>query len=243
MAKKAAKKTDKKQDPVYKYDWVTQEMLDAMEKAGITDPVEQRNLLQVILAENGGKPRPEMYNGPSRRDYFEGKYGFKTSAGIKLGNKLAGDGERFAGRGLFQLSGRDNYERMQRLSPYKVADNPDLMNNREIDNVVSFIYLKDRAKTLGIKDFKDPAQIHRVIRPSESWQERSERTLPISDVDWQVLQDERAARKNQPQQPAPQQQPQAQPQQKTPYGVRMTLEQFKREQNGGISPDTTPPAR
>ena len=46
MAKKAAKKSD----PVYKYDWVTPEMLDAIEAAGIKDPVEQRNILQAILA-------------------------------------------------------------------------------------------------------------------------------------------------------------------------------------------------
>ncbi len=241
-----AKKATKKSDPVYKYDWVTPEMLDAMEKAGIKDPVEQRNILQAILAENGGTPRPEKYNGPSRVDYFEKKYGVGTSTGKILGNTEKGDGEKFAGRGLFQLTGKWNYNHLQKLTGHKIADNPKLMDDPKIDRAVSFAYLLDKAKRLGIKDFKDPASLHKVITPSETWEQRNERVLPISDVDWTVLQD---SRKNRAPAPAPAQQtaqapkPEQQAPQKTPYGVRMTLEQFRKEQSGGITPDTTPPAR
>ena len=236
-----AKKTAKKNDPVYKYDWVTPEMLDAFEAAGIKDPVEQRNLIQAILAENGGKPRPEKYNGPSRVDYFEKKYGVGTKTGKILGNTEKGDGEKYAGRGLFQLTGKWNYNHLQKLTGHKIADNPKLMDDPKVDMAVSFAYLLDKAKRLRIKDFKDPANLHKVITPSETWEQRNERVLPISDVDWAVLQE---ARKNRvPAQPQAQQPQAQQPPQKTPYGVRMTLEQFRREQNGGITPDTTPPAR
>lgn len=218
----------KKSDPLYRYDWVTPELIDAFELYDIKDPVEQRNLLQAILAENGGKVTPEKYNGPSRYDYFEGMYGVGTAKGKMLGNDKKGDGVKYAGQGLFHLTGKWNYDRMQKLTGVKVKDNPDFMKDPETDQIVSLAYLRDRASRMGIKDFKDPAKLHEVIRPSESWQKRSERVLPISDVDWQLIVDTRA---NRPQEPAPE------------PAQRMTLEQFRREQSGGITPNTTPPAR
>ena len=225
MAKKAAKK---KTDPLYKYDWVTPDLLDSFELAGIKDPIEQRNLLLHILAENGGKPTPEKYNGPSREAYFEKKYGVGTSTGKILGNDQKGDGVKYAGRGLVHLTGKWNYNRMQRLTGIKVADNPELMNDPETDRFVSMTYLKDKAGRMRIKDFKDPANLHKVIYPDESWETRKERVLPISDVDWQLVVDARA---NRPQEPV-----------QAP-AVKMTLQQFRKEQSGGIRPDTTPPAR
>ena len=233
-----ANKSTKKNDPVYKYDWVTPDLLDSFEEAGIKDPVEQKNLLQAILAENGGKPTPEKYNGPSREVYFEKKYGVGTSTGKTLGNDKKGDGVKYAGQGLFQLTGKWNYERMQKLTGYKVADSPELMNDPKIDRAVSFAYLKDKAKRMGIKDFKDPADLHKVITPSENWNTRQTRVLPISDVDWQLVVDSRVNRKQEPDS-----EPAVQPPQKTPYGVKMTLEQFRKEQSGGMSVDTPPPSR
>lgn len=247
MAKKAAKKPAKKDDPVYNYDWVTPEILDALESAGIKDPVEQRNWIRGFLAETGGKPRPEMYNGDPEV-YFEKKYGKNTTAGKNVGNIKNGDGYKFRGRSWVQLTGRWNYEHMQKLTGYKVADNPDLMNDPKIGTAVSFAYMIDRAKQKGIKDFKSFANVHTVLRPDETLQQREARVLPISDVDWAVIQE---ARKNktpaqtpaQAPAPAPTQAPAQQPPQKTPYGVRTTLDQFRKEQSGGITPDTTPPAR
>jgi len=217
----------KKTDPIYKYDWVTPDYFDSFDDAGIKDPVEQKNLLHAILAENGGKPTPEKYNGPSRDAYFENKYGVGTSTGKILGNDQKGDGVKYAGRGLFQLTGKWNYKRMQELTGIKVADNPELMQDPKNDRIVSLAYLKDRAKSMGIKDFKDPANLHKIIHPSESWQQRQERVLPISDVDYQLVVDARA---NRPQEPD------------IVPSVKMTLEQFRQEQNG-ISVDTPPPSR
>ena len=231
----------KKTDPVYRYDWVTPELLDAFEEAGVKDPVEQRNLLHAILAENGGKPTPEKYNGPSRDVYFENKYGVGTSTGKTLGNDQKGDGVKYAGRGLFQLTGKWNYQRVQKLTGLKIADNPELMQDPAVDRAASFAYLMDKAKRMGIKDFKDPANLHKVITPRESWETRKERVLPISDVDWQLTID---ARTNRPKPSAPAPAPAVQSPQKTPYGVKITLEQFRKEQGyDGIRPDTTPPAR
>ena len=246
----ADKKKKEKAKPVYNYTWATTDILQMFEDYGFKDPIEQRNLLQAYLAENGGKPKPEKYNGASK----------------------------FYGRGIWQLTGRWNYERMQKLTGIPVFDNPDLMNDPTVDRIVSMTYLKDRQERFGIKNFKDPRQLHNVIRPAETFDERNARVIPISDIDWDVLskaprrprteaevlrEAEVKTGKFKPQYPA-----EVAPkpvQEKTPYGVRMTydqfrkeqglegtpnplepkitLEQFRREQSGGITPDTTPPAR
>ena len=274
----ADKKKKEKAKPVYNYTWATTDILQMFEDYGFKDPIEQRNLLQAYLAENGGKPKPEKYNGASRQEYFENKYGLGTQSGVNLGNIEKGDGGKFYGRGIWQLTGRWNYERMQKLTGIPVFDNPDLMNDPTVDRIVSMTYLKDRQERFGIKNFKDPRQLHNVIRPAETFDERNARVIPISDIDWDVLskaprrprteaevlrEAEVKTGKFKPQYPA-----EVAPkpvQEKTPYGVRMTydqfrkeqglegtpnplepkitLEQFRREQSGGITPDTTPPAR
>lgn len=49
-----------------------------------------------------------------------------------LGNVQPGDGPRFKGRGIFQLTGRANYERMGQLLNVDLVNNPDLAANPDI---------------------------------------------------------------------------------------------------------------
>jgi putative chitinase len=44
--------------------------------------------------------------------YFEDRYGFTKPVGKRLGNKMAGDGALFHGRGYVQVTGRSNYTRL-----------------------------------------------------------------------------------------------------------------------------------
>lgn len=58
--------------------------------------------------------------------YFD-KYEPGTTSGRNLGNTVKGDGYRFRGRGLPQLTGRDNYTRFSTATGINAVKNPDLL--------------------------------------------------------------------------------------------------------------------
>lgn len=83
---------------------------------------------------------------------FKSKY--NTSEGGKpfdlydnrrdLGNQGAPDGERFRGRGLIQLTGRENYLKYGAALNVDLVGNPDLANSPEVAAAVLAEYLKKR---------------------------------------------------------------------------------------------------
>lgn len=77
---------------------------------------------------------------------YGGKWGAKN-----LGNTQEGDGWKYRGRGLIQLTGRANYERIGKLLGIDLVNNPDLLFDPEIAAKASDAYLNDR-KAYG-KDF------------------------------------------------------------------------------------------
>ena len=70
----------------------------------------------------------EMYDGKAS-EYFK-KYEFRSD----LGNVNAGDGEKFRGRGIFQLTGRYNYHLASNaiFGDDRLIDNPKLVETPEI---------------------------------------------------------------------------------------------------------------
>jgi hypothetical protein len=231
MAKKAAKKPVAT-DPIYNYGWIDNEIIE-MNQEGFTDANTQKNLLRHMLAEGGPKMRmKETYNG-TPEEYFTKMYGAKTTAGKNLGNKTDADAVKYYGRGFIHLTGRYNYERLAKLTGIDIVNNPDLAAEPANARKIMYAYLKDRAKTHKL-DLNNPEHLHKAIAPKENWQQRQARVLPISDMDYSV---------NVPVPPNPNPQPPADRTGKTPLGQRMTYAQFLKEQGGGITPDTTPPAR
>lgn len=65
--------------------------------------------------------------------YFE-KYEPGTKIGDALGNKKIGDGLKYKGRGLLQITGRSNYKKYGDLIGLDLIESPDLLLN--IDNAV-----------------------------------------------------------------------------------------------------------
>ena len=57
-----------------------------------------------------------------------------------LGNRLPGDGYRFRGRGLTQLTGRGNYEKFTKYSGIDIVSNPDLASRLDISIQIACWY-------------------------------------------------------------------------------------------------------
>jgi putative chitinase len=60
-----------------------------------------------------------------------------------LGNVIAGDGHKFLGRGIFQCTGRDNYERYGKRLGIDLADNPQLAEQPETSLAIACLYWDD----------------------------------------------------------------------------------------------------
>lgn len=99
-----------------------------------------------------------------RDQFFELVYGKGNSTGVGMGNTTTGDGAKFVGRGLIQLTGKANYQRYGKLAglidenlisdynPFGVTiiDDPTiLLSDVESSVAVTAAYLKERYKDFG----------------------------------------------------------------------------------------------
>jgi len=88
----------------------------------------------------------------------EGRSKFNTSPGghpfdlydnrRDLGNRGAGDGDRFKGRGFIQLTGRTNYLRFGKVIGRSLVTDPELANEPSIAALVLACFLKDKERRI-----------------------------------------------------------------------------------------------
>lgn len=70
-----------------------------------------------------------------------------------LGNVRKGDGVRFKGRGIFQLTGRSNYRNIGKLIGMDLENNPELAESPEVSVLTALEYWKSRnLNTLADRD-------------------------------------------------------------------------------------------
>lgn len=102
-----------------------------------------------------------------REAFFEATYGPQTARGKDLGNVQPGDGGKFYGRGLLQITGRSNYEAFNRAYPqYGALNNPDvLVTNLDASIDAAIHYWKTRVERLG--KHLDAAASARAVAGSE----------------------------------------------------------------------------
>lgn len=105
----------------------------SVESGGFTRSVESLNysaarLLAVFPGRNGMMTLDDAENIVGQGTVAIGNaiYGGSWGA-VHLGNTQPGDGYRYRGRGLIQLTGRDNYARASQAMP-GLLDNPDLLS-------------------------------------------------------------------------------------------------------------------
>lgn len=152
---------------------------------GITNPYTQAGILAVISKESSFIPKSEKpYSNTSNdriRKIFsrtknlsdsqltkiknDPKAFFDLVYDGKIGNKT-GEGYKFRGRGLNQLTGRANYEKLNKYTDVDIVKNPDKVNDfpTAVDVVIGFFkraFEKSNNKLgeYGMKDANDAKNI------------------------------------------------------------------------------------
>lgn len=113
-------------------------------------------LLKVFGRHRISKQAAEQYGrGPGRsanreaiaNTIYGGEWGAKN-----LGNKHWGDGFRFRGRGIFQLTGRYNYERCAQETGLPLVSNPELLSqDKEAAAVSAFWFWNNNVTGKDVK--------------------------------------------------------------------------------------------
>ncbi len=93
---------------------------DAMKEFGIDTPQRQAAFLAQVGHESGGLHfLTELWGPTPAQNGYEGR--------VDLGNTHLGDGYKYRGRGLIQVTGRANYARMGHALGLDLEDSPDML--------------------------------------------------------------------------------------------------------------------
>jgi putative chitinase len=115
---------------------------------GITTPLRVAHFLAQAAHETGNFRYLKEIWGPT-----EAQKGYETRA--DLGNCIVGDGFKFRGRGIFQCTGRDNYQRYGQRLGIDLACNPDLAADPAVSLKLACLYWADH----HLNDYADANNI------------------------------------------------------------------------------------
>ena len=103
---------------------------------GITTPLRIAHFLAQAAHETGAfRYLKELWGPTDAQKGYEGR--------TDLGNCIAGDGFKFRGRGIFQCTGRDNYQRYGQKCGVDLACDPDLAAEPETALRIACLYWQD----------------------------------------------------------------------------------------------------
>lgn len=150
---------------------VQKNLMDQLKIQGINDPTAIANIMAQVQAESGFKPQSENLNYSGKK-LFE-LYGAGNKGGNKVrfntleeanalaakgpeavGNVIYGgrmgnkenEGFKYRGRGLIQLTGKDNYKKFGDLIGVDLVGNPDLANDPTVANKIAAAYFAEKQK-------------------------------------------------------------------------------------------------
>ena len=111
-------------------------MDSAFQQGQLTNVQRQAHFLARAAVETDGFRTLKEYWGPTAaQKRYEGRK--------DLGNTQSGDGQRFMGRGIFQLTGRSNYARYAEKICIDLVTNPELASQGEASLKIALIYWND----------------------------------------------------------------------------------------------------
>ena len=104
--------------------------------AGITTPLRIAHFMAQAAHETGNfRYAREIWGPTPAQKKYEGR--------ADLGNRIAGDGQRFLGRGVFQCTGRDNYERYGNRLGLDLLGSPALAEQPDTAIHIACLYWSD----------------------------------------------------------------------------------------------------
>jgi putative chitinase len=123
-------------------------------EADVTTPLRVCHFLAQAAHESDRFRTLEERGGPAQFARYEGR--------ADLGNTEPGDGARYHGRGLFQLTGRANYRRIGRMLSVDLEGRPELALDPRISVQIAFAYWRDR-KINAAADRDDTGRVTQLI--------------------------------------------------------------------------------
>jgi len=153
----------------------------ALREFGVTSPNQIVAFLGQVIHETGGfKYLTEVWGPTPVQQRYEGRR--------DLGNIYPGDGYRFRGRGLIQLTGRRNYEEASKALGIDLVNNPDLVStDPEIAARVSVWWWKNNKRVMQAAESGDIEAVSRIVNrgsvtkaPALGESERVKKTAAIA---------------------------------------------------------------
>lgn len=141
-----------------------------MNKYDINTPERAIAFLAQVGTESGGlKWTQELASGAA----YEGRQ--------DLGNIYAGDGVKFKGRGLIQLTGRANYDKMSKKVGKDLVNNPQLVEEPDLAVEVSTIFWHDRIRDgLNLNQWADKFNLKQPVDSTSNWSVHTNITKAIN---------------------------------------------------------------
>ena len=143
--------------------------------AGITTRLRIRHFLAQAAHESDRFRTLEEYGGPA---YFA-----RYEARRDLGNTQAGDGARYHGRGLFQLTGRANYRRYGALIGVDLEGSPERAKEPAISLSIAFAYWRDRGCDAAA-DADDVVAVTKLINGGRNGLAQRQQLLALAKTIW-----------------------------------------------------------
>ena len=142
---------------------------------GVTTRLRLCHFLAQAAHESDGFRTLEEYGGPAYFLRYEGR--------ADLGNTQAGDGLRYHGRGIFQLTGRANYRRFGQIIGDDLENDPQRAKEPAISLSVAFAYWRER-RIDSAADADDVAAVTKLINGGRNGLAERARYLDKAKAIW-----------------------------------------------------------